>query len=997
MAQSLSSLGDSLAGLEGFSPFTIDAGPLQRAIDSLVTKVEECQKENSLLRRELEELKEGQNRIDALQADVKQLSDDISVTQEVVEGIEEQLKSGSQGKVHPCYHGHGHGVPAPGGEGQSSIAHVDGGADPDTGRAMASAGEAPASGAARVETSPNSAMVQGAELQAGVGLSCSPKSGPAAHVSGGSAAGVQASAENVPDTLDMPGQGDHAGATHASGAPQRCSTVVEPSSVCTVERGSAAGGPQQDVTARAAASVLPQGLSTDEVASQSMKVSPRMASSAATTSAALVADAALLASSAPSRGMHDALGQVPTVSGAQSAEPTANSNASIGSAQPQAARAFTAGDPSSASAFKANEARSAVGAGMPAATPLPRTANTQLRVDVPPESPTPLTPRSSTGPDTGRAATPLSPQVPSPMQSPSKAGLVQSRNRSRLAADSSWVLHEFELMRERVSLLEALLSRSQQDAQTSSSTLLEHQALLASMQADLQAAMEGTKVTEVRLSTMEQAANRALKDADDHTDRLVELNAELQARAEAHAELAKQMDGGMERLAESVNALQEELADKLTEAERRQAVADLRISDVTTRAGNLAHLLEDVNDASREMDQRLHGLRTHMTAVVTPINERLTDLATALKDLDARKLDAADAVTALDIGNGVQRAIDHADKRSDNVIRSIGALEERVEELHDVKANKCDVVLSSDIGVLLTSHAQELDAAIAAMRNSLQVNIDAKASLTNISELDSALGARVSCLEAAILKGLRTVSDKTSAALVEKLDYDSFADFRLAVQASLADMQDQLRSWAPPALGLKAQLDPSGEGASSCLCCDARVRSTLDAAILGMPNSPERLPLNKGLLPAITRSPDTSAATNHKAKLRKQEAMAQMLGADTEYGLTSSSAGNHPTADSTPASSLRVTDVTGNNGPASAAAPGSPGSVSRGLSSGVLPPRGVNGANVRNTKSNLAYHIPAGSAGGGNAWDPTSSGAVASPSQDLTLDASPKLRAVRPA
>lgn len=54
----------------------------------------------------------------------------------------------------------------------------------------------------------------------------------------------------------------------------------------------------------------------------------------------------------------------------------------------------------------------------------------------------------------------------------------------------------------------------------------------------------------------------------------------------------------------------------------------------------------------------------------------------------------------------------------------------------------------------------------------------------------------------------------------------------LKVRAILADIEDRLRDWSPAARGTKAPLDGSGAtGATSCLCCDQRVRSVRDLQV----------------------------------------------------------------------------------------------------------------------------------------------------------------------
>ncbi len=121
------------------------------------------------------------------------------------------------------------------------------------------------------------------------------------------------------------------------------------------------------------------------------------------------------------------------------------------------------------------------------------------------------------------------------------------------------------------------------------------------------------------------------------------------------------------------------------------------------------------------------------------------------------------------------------------------------------------------------------------------------------------------------------------------------------MRAILADVEDRLRDWSPAARGMKAPLDGSGAvGASSCLCCDARVRSVRDLQVSALRScaagtdltwqcdlcpalqsmgfgaadkvlSPERLPITEPLLPSIHKQPDVSASVNAKLAKRRTD------------------------------------------------------------------------------------------------------------------------------
>ena len=83
-----------------------------------------------------------------------------------------------------------------------------------------------------------------------------------------------------------------------------------------------------------------------------------------------------------------------------------------------------------------------------------------------------------------------------------------------------------------------------------------------------------------------------------------------------------------------------------------------------------------------------------------------------------------------------------------------------MEELNAVKANKSDIVMTTDLEALLTAHASELDRHLEALKEEILHVIGTKADKDEMAALDAKTASRVSALETAILKGLKAISDK---------------------------------------------------------------------------------------------------------------------------------------------------------------------------------------------------------------------------------------------
>ncbi len=61
----------------------------------------------------------------------------------------------------------------------------------------------------------------------------------------------------------------------------------------------------------------------------------------------------------------------------------------------------------------------------------------------------------------------------------------------------------------------------------------------------------------------------------------------------------------------------------------------------------------------------------------------------------------------MDINLGVTRATDHADRRADTIVKSLGAVEQRLEDLSDKKANRSEIVLARDLDKILGKQVGE--------------------------------------------------------------------------------------------------------------------------------------------------------------------------------------------------------------------------------------------------------------------------------------------------
>jgi len=365
-------------------------------------------------------------------------------------------------------------------------------------------------------------------------------------------------------------------------------------------------------------------------------------------------------------------------------------------------------------------------------------------------------------------------------------------------------------------------------------------------------------------------------------DKISRLEQEDKRAVEERKDASSKIESQVSSIWDQIRHVENSLSQRLSLAETSQVATLQEVDEMKEVANDVMGRLEETKRHVAALESKLESFNTQVAAAISPLHNTLMAVQLRTEEIMESKQDRATAITIEDVNVATSRAVDHADRRSDSIMKSIGAMEERIEGLNEVKANKVDVVMVADLATLMAEQAEQLDGRLADYQKENAKIFNLKADKEEMMAMELRLGNRTNTLEAAILKGLKVISDKVSAALAEKLDITRFDEFKVQIRAILADIEDRLRDWSPMASGMKAPLDGSGAvGGSSCLCCDSRVRSVRDLQSMGFPSgdrvfAPEKLPNTEGLLPSIHRSPDLAAHTNAKLAARKKD-MAQMM------------------------------------------------------------------------------------------------------------------------
>ncbi len=322
---------------------------------------------------------------------------------------------------------------------------------------------------------------------------------------------------------------------------------------------------------------------------------------------------------------------------------------------------------------------------------------------------------------------------------------------------------------------------------------------------EAQLSQRATQTQVDRLEVAKDIADSQLRLID---TKLAAVDEQLKKAAEEKRDAATKLENNVNLIWDQIRHMENSLSQRLTLAETSQVSMLQEVDDIKEGASEVLQRVDDLKRLIAALENKLESFNTQVAAAISPLHNRwvffcpfsslpltfcrmrhssnktrvvsvvmllnpaspparsrsMTDVKVRLDDLASKKQDVATALNLDDVNVAVSRAIDHADRRADNIIKSIGAMEERVEELNDVKANKSDVVMTTDLEALLTSHAAELDRHLDALKEEILKLVSAKADKDEMAALDSKLGARIGSLENAILKGLKAISDKVCLA-----------------------------------------------------------------------------------------------------------------------------------------------------------------------------------------------------------------------------------------
>lgn len=378
--------------------------------------------------------------------------------------------------------------------------------------------------------------------------------------------------------------------------------------------------------------------------------------------------------------------------------------------------------------------------------------------------------------------------------------------------------------------------------------------------------------TQEAVLKIESLAGRQEESMRDMTDKLHVYEIGAMKAADEKREMMAKMDTAVHQLWDHVKAVDTSITQRMQAQEASQlgTVSEVNAAKVSLNAA--IQRGEDLKRQLQALENKMESVNTQVAAALSPLHNRIASVAERTDEILRNKLDKADAISAEFVHNSVSRVMEAADRKADQTLTMVQGLETRFEDLESRKPDRDDVVFIHDFNARLLTHANDMDVRLDHLKRDIILAIDTKADSDTLASVDQRLTARISSLEAAILKGLKAISDKVAAALGEKLDISKFNEFKVLIKATLADLDDRLRDWSPTARAYRNPMDSGGFGATSCLCCDSKVSGARQLRQMGFGDEhrcmvPEKLPLVEPWHATINNEP---IGAFHNAKAAKQ-------------------------------------------------------------------------------------------------------------------------------
>eukprot|EP00873_Tetraselmis_striata_P011734 jgi/Tetstr1/431998/TSEL_021474.t1 len=386
----------------------------------------------------------------------------------------------------------------------------------------------------------------------------------------------------------------------------------------------------------------------------------------------------------------------------------------------------------------------------------------------------------------------------------------------------------------------------------------ETQALTARLKRDMEAVLAKSENIEGANKALQAQLSSATSANEALVREVQELRLRIAATEEGSTATAAKLDERLGSLSEAVTTTKTaiEQIGTASQEERGSLKSDIdkvkqelvEVNRQVTVVG--PHTMEVLRGELEGMSARLDQVQVSVPAAVAPVKDGLSMLQEKLAAVEIKKLDAADAVNEAMLDKSVARAVDSADRKVNLVMSAIASIEERMEMLNNDKADRNQVALQSEMEVMEITLRSAIEHESQKLETRMEESNGEKVSLAMLDASDKKSAQKIGQLEGAILRGLKAISDRVAAALLEKADAMDLNDFRMQMKGILSEIDIRLRELSPSARMVAS--GPNARG-THCMSCDQQVRSSKDvmtSAAYSLHGVTGSLPMDEKMFPA---------------------------------------------------------------------------------------------------------------------------------------------------
>lgn len=184
--------------------------------------------------------------------------------------------------------------------------------------------------------------------------------------------------------------------------------------------------------------------------------------------------------------------------------------------------------------------------------------------------------------------------------------------------------------------------------------------------------VSGARSNQATVERLESGAAQVKLHVSELQEKVAAAEQQLARSQEDKREVTAKLENNVNLIWDQIRHVESSLSQRLTLAETSQVSTLQEVDEMKETAHEVMGRVEDAKRHIAALESKLESFNTQVAAALSPLHSSLGDVKVRLDELGQKKQDVATAVSLDDVNAAASRAIDHADRRTDNVIKSLG-------------------------------------------------------------------------------------------------------------------------------------------------------------------------------------------------------------------------------------------------------------------------------------------------------------------------------------